>query len=294
MQLLIDRGARHFKFVDRTFNLKADTSKQILEFFLKEIKSRDNDNGLFLHFELIPDRLPDVLLGLLPHFPENSLQFEIGIQSFNPDVQKRISRKQNTEKTHGNLRWLREHTQAHIHADLIFGLPGETLDSFGQGFNQLHSLDPQEIQVGILKRLRGTPITRHTEEFDMRYMNTPVQRMIRFARYWDLVGNSGRFLNTLPTLLAEQPFENFMAFSDWLFDTTVQTHKIALKKLFTLLYEFLCEHQQIDKELVQTQLLADYANSGMKGQLLFEDRKTASLTAKTTAAARQHRHARAS
>jgi len=219
MQTLIDRGARQFKFVDRTFNLKADTSKQILNFFLDNI-----DKGLFLHFELIPDRLPEVLLDLLPKFPAGSLQFEIGIQSFNADVQKRISRKQNHEKTCHNLRWIRENTEAHIHADLIFGLPGETLESFGEGFNLLHSLGPQEIQVGILKRLRGTPIARHTQEYDMRYMTTPpyrvlahkdagfdtIQRMVRFARYWDLVGNSGRFVNTLPLLLGSDPFKHFM------------------------------------------------------------------------------------
>jgi len=107
MQNLIDRGARQFKFVDRTFNLKAATSKSILEFFLAQM-----DKELFLHFELIPDRLPDVLLELLPRFPENSLQFEIGIQSFNADVQKRISRKQQHDKTCENLQWLRQHTQA--------------------------------------------------------------------------------------------------------------------------------------------------------------------------------------
>jgi len=165
MDELIGRGAKQFKFVDRTFNLKAETSKQILEFFLQHI-----EKGLFLHFELIPDRLPSVLLELLPKFPENSLQFEIGIQSFNPQVQKLISRKQQHEKTCNNLNWIRCHTKAHIHADLIFGLPGESLKSFAEGFDLLYSLGPQEIQVGILKRLRGTPIASHTNVYDMRYM----------------------------------------------------------------------------------------------------------------------------
>jgi len=248
MQELIDRGARQFKFVDRTFNLKADTSKKILEFFLQHI-----DKGLFLHFELIPDRLPKVLLELLPLFPENSLQFEIGIQSFNPEVQKLISRKQDHEKTCHNLRWIRASTAAHVHADLIFGLPGETLESFASGFDLLYSLGPQEIQVGILKRLRGTPIARHTQTYDMRYMTTPpyrllahkdadfntVQRMVRFARYWDLIGNSGRFTHTLPHLLSNNPFDRFMALSDWLFSKTQQTHRIALSRLFELLHEFM-------------------------------------------------------
>ncbi|NDD12820.1 MAG: B12-binding domain-containing radical SAM protein, partial [Betaproteobacteria bacterium] len=34
---LYERGARHFKFVDRTFNLKTETSVQILQFFLDRL-----------------------------------------------------------------------------------------------------------------------------------------------------------------------------------------------------------------------------------------------------------------
>lgn len=281
MQHLLDRGARHFKFVDRTFNLKIDSSRRILEFFLKAIENEQK--ALFLHFELIPDRLPDALKELLPRFPEGCLQFEIGIQSFNVEVQQRISRKQQHERTCENLQWLRNHTKAHIHADLIFGLPGESLQSFGEGFDQLVSLDPQEIQVGILKRLRGTPITRHTESFDMRYMSTPpyrilsnndvnfeeVQRMIRFARYWDLIANSGRFPNTLPLLLDKAAFRRFLAISDWLFSETGQTHKISLPKLFTLLHRTCIELLNISSELATTTLATDFKHNKLKGTPTF-------------------------
>lgn len=275
MQQLIDRGARQFKFVDRTFNLKTDTSRQILEFFLARM-----DKGLFLHFELIPDRLPPVLLELLPRFPPKSLQFEIGIQSFNPEVQQRISRRQQHERTCENLRWLRENTHAHVHADLIFGLPGETLESFGQGFDLLYSLGPQEIQVGILKRLRGTPIERHTLTHEMRYMSVPpyrilahrdadfatVQRMVRFARYWDLIGNSGRFPSTLPLLLGNTPFARFLRLSDWLHATIAQTHRIALPRLFHLLHRHLVSVLQLDRDRVQAALLADHRHNALKGE----------------------------
>ncbi len=306
MQQLIDRGARQFKFVDRTFNLKADTSRQILEFFLTHI-----DKGLFLHFELIPDRLPDVLLNLLPRFPPNSLQFEIGIQSFNPDVQKRISRRQQHERTCTNLVWLREQTTAHVHADLIFGLPGEDLQSFGEGFDLLYSLGPQEIQVGILKRLRGTPIARHTTEYDMRYQTTPpyrilahrdadfdtVQRMVRFARYWDLIGNSGRFPATLPTLLGDSPFVRFMELSDWLFKTTTQTHRIALPRLFGLLRTHMITQLQLDEGTVHEQLVSDHHHNKLKGLPAFARQQKPSLAAvdashqtAATTAQRQRRH----
>ncbi|WP_455200425.1 B12-binding domain-containing radical SAM protein, partial [Kaarinaea lacus] len=162
MQKLYERGARQFKFVDRTFNLKTKTTTQILEFFLGKL-----DKDLFLHFELIPDHLPDKLKSIIQQFPEGSLQFEIGIQTFNSEVQQLISRKQDNDKAISNLTWLRNETHAHLHTDLIVGLPGEDLESIAKGFNQLIALNPHEIQVGILKRLRGTPVIRHTDPFNM-------------------------------------------------------------------------------------------------------------------------------
>ncbi len=241
------RGARQYKFVDRTFNLKISNCTAILEFFLKLIAT---DQNLFLHFEVIPDKLPDALKNLIEKFPPGSLQFEIGIQSFNTTVQETISRRQNIAKTLANIEWLRNHSHAYIHADLIFGLPGENLESFADGFDQLVSLNPHEIQLGLLKRLRGSPIVKQTAEFQMIYSDEApyqllknrdisfdtMQRVQRFARYWDLIANSGRFTQTLPVLLGDAPFTRFMALSDWLFATTEQTHKIAYTRLLALLY----------------------------------------------------------
>jgi radical SAM superfamily enzyme YgiQ (UPF0313 family) len=186
---------------------------RILDFFLERL-----DERLFLHFELIPDHLPEPLKERIARFPPGALQFEIGVQTFNPAVQALISRKQDNRKTEDNLVWLRRHTHAHLHADLIVGLPGEDLASFAAGFNRLVALDPHEIQVGILKRLRGAPIARHTAEFDCRYNPHPpynllcsalldfatLRRLERFARFWDLIGNSGRFRHARPLLLGDR------------------------------------------------------------------------------------------
>src|SRR5439155_14010697 len=125
--------------------------------------------GLFLHFEMIPDRLPEALRSIIRKFPPGALQFEVGIQTFNEEVAARISRRQDNAKLSDNLRFLREETGVHVHADLIVGLPGEDIDSFAGGFDRVVALRPQEIQVGILKRLRGTPIVRHDAQWGMIY-----------------------------------------------------------------------------------------------------------------------------
>ncbi len=273
MAKLYERGARQFKFVDRTFNLNIKASARILEFFLERL-----DDKLFVHFEVIPDHLPDQLKVLISRFPEGSLQFEVGIQTFNPEIQALISRKQDTAKTEENLRWLREKSHAHVHVDLIIGLPGEDMNSFAQGFDRLVALRQQEIQVGVLKRLRGTNIIRHTETYDMRY--TPyapytilatdridfatMQRLVRFARYWDLVANSGRFPQGLPLLLGDSPFTHFMAFSDWLYATTRKTHQIALDRLFDLVYRGMIECLSIPQTEAFAAVERDFILSGSK------------------------------
>ncbi|MEH6454601.1 MAG: radical SAM protein, partial [Psychromonas sp.] len=243
MEMLYQRGARNFKFIDRTFNLDINSSMKILQFFLDK-----NNEEVYLHFEVVPDHLPRKLKEMLTKFPEGSLQFEIGIQTFNQEVQENISRKQNNPKSKKNLIWLKENTHAHIHADLIFGLPGETLETFKDSFDELYHCHPHEIQMGILKRLRGTPVIRHTETFDLRFSPLPpfnilstdridfptMQLVNRFARYWDMIGNSGRFKHSLVEILADKPFEDFMAISNWLFEKTDQTHKINLKRLYEL------------------------------------------------------------
>ena len=249
---LYARGVRVFKFVDRTFNLNVATSQRILQFFLDKLDAA-SDDPVFAHFELVPDHLPESLKATIRRFPAGTLQFEIGIQTFNAEVQARISRRQNNEKALANLRWLREETHAHLHVDLIAGLPGEDVQSFAAGFDQLVALRPHEIQFGILKRLRGAPISRHTAAYGMVFEGAPpyqilqtdrisftqMQRLVRFARYWDLVANSGRFADLMPGLLGDSPFARFLALSDWLYQNTDATHRLAPERLRRLLERWL-------------------------------------------------------
>jgi hypothetical protein len=181
--------------------------------------------------------------------------------------------------------------------------------SFSQGFDRLAALNPHEIQVGILKRLRGTPIARHSEAFGMRYSpHTPytvlatdridfatMQRLVRFARYWDLVANSGRFPLSMALLLGNSPFARFLVFSDWLYAETRQTHQIALDRLFDLLYTGLTETLAVAPAEAHAALASDYVQSGARGAPAFlkptPSLKTQLVKSKVTnQATRQLRH----
>ncbi len=278
MNDLHQRGLRQFKFIDRTFNLKREFTTRILNFFLDKNAEHPED-PVFLHFELVPDFLPDELKALILKFPEGSLQFEIGIQTLYPETQKLINRKTDLVKAKENISWLSEHTKVHLHVDLIAGLPAENLSEFAKGFNELWSWNPQEIQLGILKRLKGVPIARHTEAFHFKYSPEPpysvyenkdmdyatMNQMKRAAKFWDLVANSGRFNETLSLLFKEDAFETLWALSDFLFTKFKRIHSIPLDKLFFEVFNFLVTMEKYPLEEIQSKMTIDFLKIGLQG-----------------------------
>ncbi|DAB30244.1 MAG TPA: B12-binding domain-containing radical SAM protein [Sulfurimonas sp. UBA12504] len=265
-EVLWQRGARNFKFVDRTFNLNMKTANRILDFFL--VKSEP----YFAHFEVIPDHFPVSLREKIALFPPGALQLEIGIQTLNLEVANNISRQLNLEKIGENIGFLETQTHAHIHLDLIVGLPGESLESFGANLDTLVGMSSCEIQIGILKKLSGTYIKRHDELFQMVYSDKPpydilknsllsfedIQIMKRFARFWDLTYNSGNFKSSVVLLWGEgSVYHNFYDFSRWIYTQTDSTWKISLERLGELLFDYLTQVQNISPAFVATKMLED-------------------------------------
>ncbi len=301
MDDLLSRGAMQFKFVDRTFNLNIATSRKILDFFLTRWR-----DGMFVHFEMVPDRLPEALREIIAQFPPGGLQFEVGIQTFDDATSRNISRRQNLARMEENFHFLRQQTGVHIHADLIVGLPGEDMASFGKGFDRLLAMRPQEIQIGILKRLRGTPIVRHDQEWQMTYSAHPpydilqnrllnfatMQRLRKFARFWDLVGNSGNFVETTPLLWYDgtSPFESFLRFSDWISARIGRHHSIALSTLAENLFTYLVTEACVTATQVETAICADWRRTGKLEDPPFLNRPKAPRAARRLIAKRQARH----
>lgn len=243
MNMLIEYGAKTFKFLDRTFNANIKRALQIMEFFLEKIK---RGKKLVVHFEMVPSLFNDELRQALSRFPPETLRLEIGIQTLNGEVAERIrlaggqKRYLNPEKELEVIRFLCAETNAIVHADLIAGLPSEDLTSFGKGFDRLwlaltssfSGVYPRtEIQLGILKLLPAAPIARHSESFKMHYNTLPpyevietsvmsatdVARIKNFARFWELLVNRGVGNKLVENWYGKPVFENFLVLSDALF-----------------------------------------------------------------------------
>ena len=265
-ETLWQRGARNFKFVDRTFNINIRVANKILDFFLAK------EPPYFAHFEVIPDHFPQALRQKIKRFPHGALQLEIGIQTLNTDIAANISREIKRDKIEENISFLENETDAHIHLDLIVGLPGESLESFGANLDALVAMSRCEIQIGILKKLSGTHIDRHDTNYGMVYSEIPpydilknaqlsfqeIQIMKRFARFWDLTYNSGNFKKTIPLLWENSSvFTNFYAFTLWLYKQTLSTYKISLDRLSELLFTYLTEQKEIAPQRVADAMALD-------------------------------------
>jgi radical SAM superfamily enzyme YgiQ (UPF0313 family) len=230
MDALIRRGARTFKFLDRTFNLNMERARRILEFFLDRLAETAGEPPLCVHFEMVPSRFPPELRDPLMRFPPGSLRLEVGIQTFNRETAALIGRPCAPEAELETMRFLGTRTNAIVHADLIAGLPAEDMASFGEGFDRLWAAGPGEIQLGILKCLPGTPLARRGKALGLRWSPEPpyevletaalpaaeLDRIKNFARFWELIVNRGAFRDLGPRLFpkGKPVFRSFLELSD--------------------------------------------------------------------------------
>jgi len=266
LEILWNRGVRNFKFIDRTFNFNIKTANRMMDFFLSK------EPPYFIHFEVIPDHFPESLRERITKFPPASLQLEVGIQTLDMDVAEGIHRKLNFEKIKKNLSFLENETKAHLHVDLIIGLPGESIEQFGKNLDLLYSITKCEIQLGILKKLSGTTLNRHDKEHGMTYSDLPpydilqnnlipfdmMQKMKRFARFWDLVYNSGNFKKSVIYLFIDgKVYDGFFAFSQWIYSQTESTWQISLDRLAHLLYRYVVEILHVKEDDIKKDMIED-------------------------------------
>ena len=147
----LEAGVPQVKFVDRTFNCNKKHAMAIWRF----IQSHDNGVTNF-HFEIAADLLDQEEIALLGQMRPGLVQLEIGVQSTNPDTLKAIRRKTDIDEIRRITGTINQAHNVHQHLDLIAGLPNENMESFRHSFNQVYSMEPEQLQLGFLKVLKGS------------------------------------------------------------------------------------------------------------------------------------------
>ena len=205
LPLLAQTGGQ-IKFVDRTFNADPQRAAVITQAVLDLYRP-----GLSWHFEISPYNLPQELLSLWGTSPPGYIRLEAGVQSLNPAVLSAIKRGGAWPQAHQALKTLLAQDNVHVHTDLIAGLPEETPHTFAEAFGKLHALAPHYLQLGFLKILPGSPLSKEAEKLGLLYSDYPpyqvlqtptmsageLQKLGRAAKALNSFYNSGYFRQSL-------------------------------------------------------------------------------------------------
>ena len=168
-------GIKQVKLVDRTFNCDLDRSMEIMQYII------DINPSANFHFEIAADLIDERFLEIVEKAPDGMFQFEIGVQSTNPKTLSEIKRKMDFDKVSHNVARLLSFKNAHIHLDLIAGLPYEDMESFEKSFNDVYSLKPDMLQLGFLKLLKGSGIRKGCEGYRIQHHDFPPYEVISTA-----------------------------------------------------------------------------------------------------------------
>lgn len=270
LQKFLDKNVPQVKFIDRTFNCKKSHAMAIWKYL------HEHDNGVTnFHFEITADLIDQETIDFLKTVRKGLFQFEIGVQSTNPQTIRAINRNVDFAALSEIVRQIKDGGNIHQHLDLIAGLPYEDYDSFGRSFNDVYALHPEQLQLGFLKVLKGSMLHQKQKEFEIVYHDTapyevltthelPYADTLRLKYVEEMVEtyyNSGRFLNTVAYLvpLYESPFAFFEALSQ--FWVGENYHYLGLSKmgLFDVLWRFVEQNPKVDKRKLQWEMKFDIA-----------------------------------
>ena len=244
------QNVKQVKFLDRTFNFDKKRSLELFRFLI------DNDNGVTnFHFEVCADLLDEEIFETLKSARHDLFQFEIGIQSTHGPTLQAVNRSTNIDRVKENVRRLLELGNAHIHVDLIAGLPYEDYDTFRKSFNDVYGLGADNLQLGFLKMLKGTQIREQAEQFNYQFMEkAPYQvisndfisavelcRLKQIEEVLDLYNNRGGFKNSLAyaiEVVGMTAFDFYEKFSEYFYKEGHQHRSHKKEDLYRIFYAF--------------------------------------------------------
>ena len=267
------------KFVDRTFNCNRQRAIDIWSYLV------EHDNGITnFHFEISSDLLGEEELELFAKMRPGLIQLEIGVQSTNGETVDAIHRHMDLDKLFHYVDSVHELGNIHQHLDLIAGLPYENYERFGCSFDDLYAHEPDQLQLGFLKVLKGTMMEEEVKKYSILYRNQPPYEVLgtKWLSYDEIIllkgveelvelyYNSGQYTLTLKYAVAffESPFRFYEMFSAWYRGKGY--HKLNHNRLekYNILREFLREH--IDENewdtLDEIMLYDMYLRENVKGR----------------------------
>jgi radical SAM superfamily enzyme YgiQ (UPF0313 family) len=280
LNTLLIHKPKLIKFVDRTFNCNKKRAKEILEYIISL------DINTLFHFEAAADLFDDEMLALLGSAPKGRIQFEIGLQTTNPETLCEINRVTDLYKLKTNVEKLLQKGNIHIHLDLIAGLPLEDISSFKRSFNDVYNMKPHQLQLGFLKLLKGSKVRLEAEKHGYSYRNYAPYEIFsnRYISYEDLLilkdveevveryFNSNRFPESLKLLqknTLRNPFEVFRQLSIYCRDKGYLDRPVSYRENIAIIYKYAKTlfMDSIELEAFRQAMVFDFLSSDNSGAI---------------------------
>ena len=274
IKFLVDKNVKLIKFVDRTFNCNHKFAMEVWKYII------NLDTDATFHFEISADLLTKEELDILSKSKEGRIQFEVGVQTTNNEVLKNINRHVNFETIKEKVEELKKLKNIKQHLDLIAGLPGEDYNSFKNSFNDVYSIEPEEIQLGFLKLLKGSPMRLEAEKWGMLYSPYPPYEILstknisyeellilkKVEEVVDKYYNSGKFNNILKYFMGEfkKPFDFYYSLAMFCNDKGYFDRNISGPQYYKVFLEFNEEFLNKNSEFLKEIIKYDYLKFNKK------------------------------
>lgn len=269
LQFFIDQKVPQVKFVDRTFNCKHSHAMAIWQYLI------DHDNGITnFHFEISADLINDQELELMKKMRPGLIQLEIGVQSTNPKTIKEIHRTMRFEEVARIVNQIRSYNNIHQHLDLIAGLPYEDYDSFRQSFNDVYALEPEQLQLGFLKVLKGSSMQENKDSYGLVYKDQPPYEVLftkwlpyddtlklkRVEEMVEVYYNTRQFCYSLPYIIRnfESPFAFFEEIGKYYEEKQLNMISHSRAARYEILLEFASERKPEEMQQYRQLLTLDF------------------------------------
>ena len=263
--LFLMQHGKVIKFLDRTFNVKKDFTIDIFQFILQH-----HQPGNIFQFEITADIVhPEIIQFIAENVPAGLFRFEIGIQTVNQKANLEVSRKQNFEKTKSVILQLADKIEMHL--DLIVGLPLDYWDDIKYSFEEVFKIFPEELQLGFLKFLKGTPVrqkyAQHNFVFDplppyqiieSKYLSKmQLQDITLVEETLEIYWNKKRAINTLKYVTANYSIFDFLLGLGKYFNEQSDFHKHSLIDIYEILFAHVTDIYKNDS-LLREMVVIDY------------------------------------
>lgn len=184
LRFFLDNKVKQVKFIDRTFNANKEHSRAVWSYIT------EHDNGVTnFHFEISADLLEEEDFAIIGKMRTGLIQLEIGMQTTNAVTISEIRRTMNLGRLKSSMDRLVSIGTAHVHLDLIAGLPFEDINSFRKSFDDAWSMKPDNLQLGFLKVLKGSYMEEKRDEYGLIYSSSPPYEIManRWMSYADII-----------------------------------------------------------------------------------------------------------